>query len=100
MIVNLMKFLNLISLNGYTINKNMDKLVELGWKFRYDIFETYWKQIHNYEIIVSKHIKYEKAFTCTLVKYEGGNDEITISHDCSFEWVKKIEDLLSTTIFF
>jgi hypothetical protein len=78
----------------------MDKLIELGWKWRYDTFETYWKQIYNYEIIVSKHIKYEKAWTCTLVKNEGGNDEITISHDCSFEWVKKIEDLLSTTTFF
>ena len=78
------------------INIDMRKLSDLGWKTRFDTFETYWKEINDYEIIVSKHIN-SKSWDCTLVQHfdENGSDEININCDATFDWVIKLVDLLS-----
>ena len=73
----------------------MRRLSELGWQNRCDTFDTYYKKINNYEIVVSKHIK-ETKWQVTLVLHDGGfEDEITINEDAKLEWIISITELLS-----
>jgi len=74
---------------------NMNKLLELGWNHRYDTFETYYKKIGDYEIIVSKHIN-SKTWDCVLVQYCEIDEscEITVNNNATLEWVISFTKLL------
>lgn len=82
-------------------DKDMQKLSDLGWKTRFDTFETYWKEINDYEIVVSKHIN-SKSWDCTLVQHfdeytdKMESAEVTINLNATFDWVIKLVDILST----
>ncbi len=72
----------------------MNQLTSLGWNSRFDTFETYYKKIGDYEIIVSKHIS-ETKWDCTLVEWnEEVINEITLNSDYDFEWIIKLVDVL------
>ena len=78
----------------------MHNLCQLGWLNRCDTFDSYYKKINHYEIVVSRHISEEK-WQCTLVEWnENGtdSDEITISYDCDFYFVTEITNLLTKTL--
>lgn len=73
----------------------MDKLADLGWHFRFDTFETYWKPItEDLQICVSKHIN-SQTWNCCLINYSDGlNDEITVNDNSTLEWVLSFTKLL------
>lgn len=75
----------------------MNRLIGLGYYNRFDTYDVYTKEINNFQITVSKHITKHK-WQCVLVEWhEGGNDsdEITLSFDCSYEWVCDLDKVLS-----
>lgn len=76
----------------------MYKLLDYGFTNRCDTFDTYYKEIkENLELCIFKHIK-DKNWSCSLIQniHEYNlNDEITISYDCTFEWVMDLEKILT-----
>lgn len=66
-----------------------------GWTNRCDTYDTYYKTINDFEVIVSKHISKTK-WSCTLVQWldSKDSDEIVIREDCTFEWIVYLTNLL------
>lgn len=74
---------------------DMSGLSSLGWKNQCDTFDTYYKKIGDYEILVSKHIK-SRYWTVSLI--DRGfqvSPEITINRNATFEWVVELTGILS-----
>jgi hypothetical protein len=77
----------------------MTRLSDLGWKNQFDTFDTYYKKINNYEVIVSKHID-SKCWSVTLVSWDESrnySDEITMNYNATFDWVIQLTEVLSNS---
>jgi hypothetical protein len=81
------------------IGDGMCRLSELGWRNRYDTFDTYYYEINDYKIYVSRHVN-SQSWSVTLVEYDSEINEIneiTINSNATFDWVIQLKEVLSNT---
>lgn len=73
-----------------------EELSKLNWENRFDTFITYWKEIGEFKLYVSRHIN-ESKWTATLVQWdeEPYSNEININYDTNFKWLMDMVQLLS-----
>jgi hypothetical protein len=68
------------------------ELDKLNWESRFDTFISYWKNIGDYTLHVSRHIK-ETKWTVTLIDCDNDN-EIVINYNANFKWLMDLANLL------
>lgn len=74
----------------------MHRLKELGFKAEYNSYETYFKEIRNFQILVHKHVE-EVKWTVTLIEHheERDSEEIEVNDNATFEWVCMLVKVLT-----
>lgn len=70
----------------------MNQLINLGWDYRFDSYETYWKDIKEFRLFVTKHIN-NKNFSTIIIDED--DNEFELSDNSTVEWVIKLEKLLN-----